>query len=389
MLCDNIKSWFNDYLDGDLDVKKKKAIDAHLKQCAHCRQEFERLKRADDCLRREVKRMFKEIPVPGGLQAKIEKRIKESVVRPPLYKRISSWYAGIAAALIIFVVSYGAFSQYHQEDLFPGAMSTTSAPEVVEQVEQVESNHKPAQESSRGEDFDVVVSDQAQINKGGSPAGSSTAGQVQPPIIITPGGDADRGSPAGTDTGVTSVAGQVKMNGWQSESAEQNDVVQMRQDYTAATEPEPLQKQLSARAKESAGKANGTGENAAVTDVIRQVGNNECVPAVVPLTPSYLPEGTILIKSRTNDDGMVCIDYKIGHAQLRLQEQLNNEKNVLPNNIAGGKRVRINGQNGILLESAQTGLVTLIFNQSNLLVTLEGDLPVEEILRIAESLAAS
>jgi len=364
MLCDSIKIWFNDYLDGDLNPKKKETVETHLEQCSHCRQEFNRLKQADDYLRLEVKRMFMEIPVPDGLFSKIEDRIKKDGTRPPFYKRLQSSFAGVAAVLLIFAVANGMFYKHFDGKIYE-AVDRASLPEI----------YNPAQESGSGLDSDI----QTEI-PGGPAGGVSMVIQDQSvnsdelkrlmefpdrPVVGGTGtvdvkdkdvedyikpkenslnDDSGAGKPAGTEKGVSPAA-------------------------MTAIEPS---KKLGATAKRPDGIQNRT-------DVDSAIGG------IIPLMPSYLPEGAVL-KNLTSEKDRVYIDYAAGNSQFGIEEKLVTEEKVLLKNLSEGKKVKINGQDGTLLGATPAGRVTLIFKQNSLLITIEGELPVEEILRIAESL---
>lgn len=351
MLCDSIKVWFNDYLDGDLSRKKKESVDGHLEHCNHCRQEFNKLKQADDCLRLEVRRMFQEIPLPEGLQSKIDDRIiKMRGSHIPFYKRLQKGYTGIAAALLIFAAAYGMFHQQLGGHLFINVKDKESLPEVIDQASLPEVND-PAQINHFDKDGDVQT-----VITHGDVEQSSQDVQKQPENAQQP-------------TMIAELPDKLPVGG---------------ADTYAGANPGFSQK-LESTVKKANGVENATGSDAAIAGAGKRIDNANSKNDLVPLMPSYLPEGT-LMESLSRSENMVNINYTTGNLKFGIEERTAAEVNILTDKQSKGKEVTINGQSGTLLESAPAGQVTVIFQQNRLLITIEGTLPVEEILKIAESL---
>ncbi|MHB1042863.1 MAG: anti-sigma factor family protein, partial [Eubacteriales bacterium] len=136
MLCERSDKIINDYLDGDLAPAKMSQFELHLAECGACRREFEKLKTADDFLRRGVRQLVEEIPVPDSLLEGLEKRLareKKGLIklrRIPLVTR----YAGIAAAFLILVAAAALlranFGPLGRIDGWPAAKSTSPATEI-------------------------------------------------------------------------------------------------------------------------------------------------------------------------------------------------------------------------------------------------------------------
>ncbi|MDF9407948.1 DUF4367 domain-containing protein [Pelotomaculum isophthalicicum JI] len=350
MLCESVKVWFNDYLDGDLNSKKKEAVDIHLERCDHCRQEFNKLKQADDLLRLEVRRMFQEIPLPEGLQSKIDDKIKMRGSRIPFYERLQRGCTGIAAALLIFAAAYGMFHQQLGGHLFTNLKDGESLPEVTDQVNLPEVND-PAQINQFDKDGDVrTVITGKPVEQSGQGAQNQPENARQPAMIAElparpPAGGAD------TYAGANPVASQ----------------------------------KLESTVKKANGAENAADSAAAMTGAGKRVDNADSKNDLVPLTPSYLPKGTVL-ESLSRSENVVSINYTTGNLKFGIEERPATEANILKDKQLKGKEVKINGRSGTLLESVPAGQATIIFKQDSLLITIEGTLPVEEILKIAESL---
>jgi len=366
MLCDSIKVWFNDYLDGDLNLKKKKIVETHLEQCSHCRQEFDKLKQADDCLRLEVRRMFNEIPVPDGLFSRIEDRIKKDGTRLPFYKRLQSSIAGIAAALLIFTAAYGMFQQYFDRNLFHNVMNRESLSDVAESNTNMntgDTGDNGKEDISTVMDSDIqkepVVTydrehDRARNDTLGGDAGGSPARQNQPS--------------SNQETKMMVEVSDEPAVGGSAHSEKDKGLEDYRKVAGSGLSGE--------KPKDgSTGKSPGPSQKLVVNKG----------QAVTPLFPAYLPEGMVL-ESVTSGENKVCIKYVAGGAGFVIEEKPVPGDKVFQEKISEGKKVKINGQDGVLSESVPDGRVTVIFEQSGLLITMEGDLPVKEILRIAESL---
>jgi len=357
MRCDSIKDWFNDYLDGDLTRERKEAVDNHLEQCSHCRREFNKLKQADDFLRLEVRRMFAEIPLPEGLQSKIDDEIKKRGRRLPFYKRLQRGYAGIAAALLIFAAAYGMFHQQFGGRPDSNVMNGESLPEATEQASPPE------------------AADQSQVYQ------LDADEDVQPVITEDPVGE--------SNPDVQKQSANIKKSSRVMEKLPAETLVG---DADSATGINPCSfTETSLKKEEPAKRANeiegaAAAENdAAATSAGKEIDKVNADNKLVPLLPSYLPEGTVM-ESLSRSENTVNINYKAGNLIFGIEERLAPEANVSEDSPAKGKEIKINGQSGTLLESTPPGRFTVIFQQDRLLITIEGTLPVEEILSIAESL---
>lgn len=86
MRCEEYLPMLNELLNKTLTPGERRGVEAHLAVCEGCRNEFQRLKRADELLREAVSDMFSEIEVPADLSSRIEEVIKKE------RKKLHGWH---------------------------------------------------------------------------------------------------------------------------------------------------------------------------------------------------------------------------------------------------------------------------------------------------------
>jgi len=103
--------WHSDYLDNELTPDKKAEVEAHLKTCAECRDDMEKLKKLQSALRNI------EVPDPGKEYfAGLSERIAARTVSPTTNRRVPEFISSrtdILKTLIriaaVITLLFGAF----------------------------------------------------------------------------------------------------------------------------------------------------------------------------------------------------------------------------------------------------------------------------------------
>jgi len=90
----------SDYLDGELDARESAAAVAHLSDCADCRAELARYRRADAALRAAT-------PPPTALQtAAFVRAVRKRLEAAPEAAFLASWLASPRFAVPAFVLAF-------------------------------------------------------------------------------------------------------------------------------------------------------------------------------------------------------------------------------------------------------------------------------------------
>lgn len=387
MLCESIRNWFNDYLDGDLKQQRKRMVDKHLARCSRCREEFDKLQHADDRLRQEIKFIFGEIPVPEGLSQRISERVDRTAYRAPFFQRLRPLgrYAGIAAALIVFVAAYGLYQQYFS--VLPIKDPVTDQPSrvIVENANPAgnydglpEGAMTPSTESAgqptedMAQQKDLMLADSAQPANQASPsmagAQNSAASALQRGTEQSAGGstvDLDRVLP--TDDGRSGSTKKVTTGGGNSSGSSSI-----------------LAAPLSAKASQSSRETLPT-SNAYAPDSKEQQDLAATGSTGATLLPRYLPAGAKLVKT-DNLGGTTRLNYTAGQGNFYIEESPAPGNQVSAYGAANIKSIRINNQSGLLQNPSPSGGISLTWEQDGLNIKVHGNLPEPELLKIAESL---
>jgi len=103
--CDITRAWLSAYLDGEIDARRRAAVEAHLAGCDACRQELAALRGVSACLQ--------AWPAPETnpeLSARFAEQLaaRQSAARHPFawpWARVA-WAGGLAACLVLGVFIY-------------------------------------------------------------------------------------------------------------------------------------------------------------------------------------------------------------------------------------------------------------------------------------------
>lgn len=383
MRCKSIKPLMHDLLDKTISPGEAREVEDHLAVCENCRNEFKKLKRADDILREVVCEMVSEIEVPPDLGRRIEnilaaERKKKTLAgRLPLLLKTPE----VAAALLLLVVAAGIFSFYNHFS------PSVKEPQVVLSEPQGGTADRADQlfilkdSTSSDELRDPTIKEQpAAENTGRSPGAGLSKRQAFPEPAQSARANethtVKEKSPAG-DTG-----GEVKVDSRESSA----DVM------TSQTSPglgggpplSPEKRSYNAAADISAAGApvlkKGTLEEAA-----KEVG-------FTPARPAYLPRGAELQEVAWRP-GVVHQNYRAGQTAFTITQSLAYAAmSVNDDPERQGKPVEINGARAILREAGSEadnldrGYTSVRWQRGEWVFSVGGELPGEEIIKIASSL---
>lgn len=366
MHCDSVKSLMYDSLDKTISLKKAAAVEAHLAKCEKCRNEFRSLEKADTILREAVRGMISRVEVPPGLNGRIEKALAGEVMKNRWPGRVPAFLRtpAVAAALLLAVITAGALSIHNpfvtdkgQTDLVMQAPVNTTQEESRSRQEKADKVSEPAGETVL-RDNGPAVNYKAPEGYGLGPAGVSQAGRETPPALPAPDDPA-----ASTDPMLPQVPPMLEKEQLSGEKRLSADA-----DVFLAAGSPVLKK--------------GTLEEAA-SDV-----------GFSPLRPSYLPEGSE-IQDVSWQPGIVYQSYRTGQFYFEIVQgtpdifTFNYEEEL----SQGGEPVEINSVQAVLSQSVPepgdsvSGPRTCVrWAQDQWTFTVAGEIPREEIIKVASSL---
>jgi hypothetical protein len=122
MSCGKYQSQFNDYLDGDLSLRKREKLQYHLKECLGCYRKWSSLHKT-----REILQQLPTLDPPEHLSAVVMARLKNRRLHRPLWSsgNFPRWLPLGVGATLLFLISVGLWqvmpSQYPWQSLFPGS----------------------------------------------------------------------------------------------------------------------------------------------------------------------------------------------------------------------------------------------------------------------------
>lgn len=416
MLCENSDRIFNDYLDGDLAPAKVSQFELHLAECGACRRKFERLKLADDFLRRGVRQLMEEIPVPDSLLEGFEKRLAREK-KGFLLRRISplTRYAGIAAAFLILVAAAGlfrsGFGPLGRMDGRPVAYSSSPAAEMnggspdESQTSSGAAKEKQVAAGSKEnlQNYDRLSDSGSRTSTGQPPVANNTgAGENlqkkgASDLLSAPEAGPDSGHVVGGPFPVAVKAPggvSVKKEGAQDTAPNTAAAPGNAPPGLGAggAGPEALRMMASAPVAASGGPAlvNPALKQGSMDEAIKETG-------ISPALPSYMPGGTSLTGVAWQKDA-IYLHYRVGQFYVTIGKQRAPEGEP---GTAGGsgceagagcKSVDVSGARGCLSEtgpqpgdSAATSRVDILWQKEGWAMNVEGNLPAAEILKIANS----
>jgi len=408
MRCEEYLPLLNELLNKTLTPGERRGVEAHLAVCEGCRNEFQRLKRADELLREAVSGMFSEIEVPAGLSGRIEEVIKKEQKKTarlahsrwlPSFLRVPA----VAAVLLLFIAA-GAFG-YRYIFAPPPKQS-----QVVMQDPAADDALKPLMSPA---DADLPSESSKSRATYGSEDVQKEPAPVEPRVSSPVSKPGDTRMRSGKEAGINlALDGSSPGKG---EVSEPEPLTEQRAGGGAAVQRNAGQPADSAQPTESNGLApTGTQEDlslfaagapgasveggeiqASEKDSFARVALEEAAneAGFVCLKPAYLPRGAEL-QDVTWLSGMVCQNYRVGQLSFRICQELAKAPMA---EIESASRehveLEINGAKGILKETKPgdedgtfRGYTTITWQQGELLITVEGELPREELVKIASSL---
>lgn len=409
MRCEEYLPMLNELLNKTLTPGERRGVEAHLAVCEGCRNEFQRLKRADELLREAVSDMFSEIEVPADLSSRIEEVIKKERKKTarlaharwlPAFLKVPA----VAAALLLFVAA-GTFG-YRYIFAPPLKQSQVVLQEPVTDNESKpfmspDGSDLPAESSKSGETYGSgdVQKESAPVEPQDTPP-APKPGEPRKPVS---GNEAEinlarEGAPPGK--GGDSEPGPVTERRAGGGAAVQRNAGQPADSAQSADSTGPVptgtQEDLSLFAAGAPGANVEDGEiQASEKDGFARDAQQDAAKEVgfVCLEPAYLPRGAEL-QDVTWRSGTVYQNYRVGQLSLQISQTLAKAPMAeIGSASKDSSALEINGVKGILEEKkpgdadgTSRGYTTITWQQGELLITVGGELPREELVKIASSL---
>lgn len=147
--CDDIRDWLSAYLDGELNARRREAIEAHLAGCDACRRELASLRQVSACLQAWT------APEPApDLSARFAERLAARTKRPDARWLAVPWLraaaaAGLAAGLLLAVFILRPDEALHRPPSHPAprhstAIPTANVPDAAAKADTLGDAAKPA-----------------------------------------------------------------------------------------------------------------------------------------------------------------------------------------------------------------------------------------------------
>ncbi|BAF58853.1 hypothetical membrane protein [Pelotomaculum thermopropionicum SI] len=355
MHCETVKRLMNDLLDQTLPAAREREIEAHMAVCEGCRSEFQKLGAADELLKKVICEMMTEIEVPPGLSRRIEKVLAEAKHRGPAWMRLAALLKApaVAAALLLAVAAAGflgwqkpfSTAVKQPEVALNGPVAAENQSEVVTR----DADRTAAPEEVPAADKLEVLQkyDSGAVQDG---AGGGNSAEPEEKQELRDAGEV----PAGVSR---EPGGQLRQNKIFSGAS-----------VETLNSGAPLLKK-------------GTLEEAAAG------------AGFYPVKPAYLPEGARFLEAAWVP-GAVYQNYRAGQLAFTVsQSRANGIKPGEGSRAGPGVAVEINGVPAVLQETgpepgdgASRVRTVLRWVSGEWAFSVEGELPKEEIIKIAESL---
>jgi len=382
MRCEKYIKRFHDLLDRTLSPQDEQAVRAHLANCRQCRDEFQMVKAADDMLRTTVLDMLNSIEVPPDLNQKIEHalagQVKLSGVGNKLFNLLKA--PAIAAAILALVLTTGyfGFQKYY--------LPRQANPSIALFNDQIQPGADGG-ESGGAETLSSLESmplETTAVSAAKETAPAERQVETAPSAVKAPVGDALN------NPGLQATGSDVEAKDSRSR------ITVMQQDTAAGGGGSPELKQ-----KFSNGEGNfnpmaagspevdtgmvsilntATPRSGTLQEAAREAG-------FVPVVPGYLPSQARLIDVIW-EPGIICQHYQSGRESFRISQRrfgapgtIEQEGQVI--NINGVKAYLVTKNQGV---AQQNGYYSLWWQLDDWLFTIEGDIPMEEIIRTASSI---
>lgn len=404
MRCKEAMQKLHDLLDRTLTAGEEHEVQAHLAVCPACRSEFQLVKNADDMLRATVLEMVAEIEVPANLSHKIVQTLAGEKRRPTGMTKLFGLLRApaFAAAMLMLVVAIGLFGYYR---LFfpPGGspavvLSTESQPAAgsaggtgpaplsgAAESSTQKTTRDGARETESAPLYDAAGPDRSTFKDSTSTKIPDEAATPVTPITTMMAGSTN-GS-AG-DTGVSGAEDIARQNappgrggGEFYDSTEQaaknlEDAPIIADDdsvlMAGSQSPDTGKLSISSRAALRQGT---------LQEATREVG-------FTPAVPRYLPPEAELIDV-TWGPRAIYLQYQAGPNSFMITQSRVTE--VVVTGYEGGQLIDLNGAKALLQETSPGGdqsrfYTTVRWQRDEWVFTVEGELPSEEILKIAMSI---
>jgi hypothetical protein len=406
MRCKEAMHKLNDLFDRTLTAREEQEVQAHLAACPACRSEFQLIKNADDMLRAAVLEMVAEIEVPANLSQRIVQALAGE-------KRRSTGMSGLfgflrtpafAAAMLMLVAATGLFG-YYKLFFSPGGspavvLSNESQPAAgsaggTGPAPLSGAAESPAQKTTgdgAGETEPAPLYGAAGPEQSRSTFKDSTSAKVpdEAATPVTPITTMMAGSTNGSagDTGVPGAEDIARQNappgrggGEFYDSTEQEaknlkDAPIITDDdsvlMAGSQSPDTGKLSISSRAALRQGT---------LQEATREVG-------FTPALPRYLPPEAELIDV-TWGTRAIYLNYQAGPNFFMITQSRVTE--VVVTGYEGGQLIDLNGAKALLQETSPGGdqswfYTTVRWQRDEWVFTVEGELPSEEILKIAMSI---
>lgn len=402
MRCEEYLPMINELLNKTLSLTEKREVEDHLTVCENCRAEFQRLKKADDLLREVVCDMVSEIEVPAYLSRRIKETLeKEQEQRARAIR--SGWrpaflkIPAVAAALFLFIAA-GTFG-YHYVFGPPAKQSEVvlQEPAVTDESEPLISYDRAV--SPAGPEPEPGASGSVDVREKSAPAKTPAP---ETPLALKPEGTQNvvSESEAGRIARENAPAGKGGEPETETTTTKQRGGAGALKSAGRTVEPPQLEgtQPQEDRRLFAAGQSFATGEEAGVEGSDRDSFTRGTLEDAANdlgfacLEPDYLPQGAELQEVNWLS-GTVYQNYRIGQLSFQISQSQAGASEAKNKPPSQENVIEINGARGILEETrtgAENGIskgyTTIIWQQGELLLSVGGELPREELVKIASSL---
>lgn len=371
MCCDNTIRVMNDFLDKTLSKTEERKVQSHLEECENCRSEFNKLEKADTVLRQVVCEMVAGIDVPGNLSDRIEKIISaENRKKTPWSRVFVMLKSSAVAAALFFVVLAAGFVSYHS---YSNLIS--NQPKVVLSVPDA-GNHTNVAGNSAAERLDSIVGENTAAVKEENVLQTAPVLERKPEDIIN-------------TTNTTEQLKKVQAEGPAGVLSDKLQLPAISQAPEILSKSQPVEEPRSAFVT-SVPTATGEGMPAQYRGTMEEAAG---AVGYLPAKPAYLPQGAVL-SDVTWHSGATAQNYRVGEFYFAVsQSRLDAANFVYDEMLSQGSAVDINGSQGFIQESGpepgdsiSVVTTTLSWQKGDWAFSVIGDLPAEEILKVAASI---
>jgi hypothetical protein len=371
MCCDNTMQVMNDFLDRTLSETEEQKVKRHLENCEKCREEFHSLKNADSVLRQVVSGMVAGIDVPGNLNDRIEKIISaENRKIKTVSRMLMLLKSPAAAAALIFVVLAAGFLGYNNyfNTIYNQPKVVLSQPDA--------GNHTNVTGNSAADRLDSITGENKAVVKEENVLQTVPGPERKPGNIIN-------------STNTTKQIENDRLESPAGTMSEKSLLPAIDQVPDTSSGSQPMEEQRSAYDTSiplAAGLGMPAPDSGAMEEAIKEMG-------FVPAQPAYLPQGAVL-SDVSWQSGESSQNYRIGEYYFTISQSRLDAANFRYEEMRSkGIAVDINGLQGYIHEGSPepsdkiSGVsTTLNWQKGDWVFSVSGELPAEEIIRIAASI---